>query len=57
MAIAANIGILAIDVILPAEGWQAVFIFFGSLTVASFLMLIFFKQGGEPKMKYKKVKK
>jgi len=51
MAIAANIGIVAIDVILPNLGWSAVFIFFGCLTVGSTLLLLFFKEGGRPKHK------
>ena len=49
MAIAANIGIIAIDVILPQLGWLAVFLFFGALTVASTLLLLFFKEGRPPR--------
>lgn len=56
MAIAANIGILAIDVILPEAGWQAVFIFFGCLTVASLILLVFFKDGSTPRKTRKQMK-
>jgi MFS family permease len=43
-AIAANIGIVASSLILPAYGWLWCFIFFGVLTLLSFALLMIFNE-------------
>lgn len=50
-AIAANIGIVASSLILPHFGWFGCFIFFGALTIFSFILLLVFNEKPIPKDK------
>jgi MFS family permease len=43
-AIAANIGIVASSFILPNFGWFGCFVFFGVLTIISFILLLVFNE-------------
>lgn len=43
-AIAANIGIVASSLILPHFGWFGCFVFFGVLTIFSFVLLLVFNE-------------
>jgi MFS family permease len=43
-AIAANIGIVASSLILPNFGWFGCFVFFGVLTIISFVLLLVFNE-------------
>ena len=43
-AIAANIGIVASSLVLPNYGWIGCFVFFGVLTVVSFVLLLIFNE-------------
>ena len=43
-AIAANIGIVASSFILPKFGWFGCFVFFGILTIISFVLLLVFNE-------------
>jgi len=47
-AVAANIGILASSFVLPAYGWLGCFMFFGILTIISFILLLIFNENPLP---------
>ena len=52
MGISANIGLIAIMILLPKLGWSAVFIFFGLLTVISGILILIFNEKPLPKHKH-----